>query len=271
MSPDPMTELRDADPAREARPDPVEAEALLRRVLAVPPERPLARPRRRWALVPAGVACLLVAGAVLALLPRPGPGVAERAYAGMTPQGDTILHTVTVTGMAREDGTLARRIRDESWATATGRAREVSRPLNAEQDVFSETVWTASEVRQYSSAGSGFMRVQPVTAASPLSQVRYDTPIGRFREEVRKGRVREEETVTEQGRALTRLTTTSGRRVDYLVDPRTDRLVLSRLYTDEGRKLETRVLSVERLPLDRRTDDLLEMPPRPDVRIVDFG
>ena len=90
MSLDSMPMLRDADPARDERVDPWEADALLRHVLAAPTTLPRrAHPRRRWALVTGGAACLLLAGALLVLLPRPGP--AERAYAAVTPQ-EEILH-----------------------------------------------------------------------------------------------------------------------------------------------------------------------------------
>lgn len=271
MSTDPMTELREADPAREAPPDPVSAEALLHRVLAVSPRRH----RRRglaWRLAPVAAAALALVAAAIVLLPGAEGPLIERAYATVTPSEGTIVHVATVTGFARDDGTLAKAVRKETWTAADGRTRQLTQYLDDPRSGGGEHVTTPQEQRSYHpniGGEDGTIWVGPSRDANIIRDVDV-TVIDGFRRLFREGALEGGGTVTESGRRLQRYTTTRGD--DYFVDPETDELVLHRIDTgdDYPRNIETRVLLTERLPLDERTESLLEMSPHPGAEIRPF-
>lgn len=267
-----MTLLREADPARDARPDPAEAEALLRRVLAEP-AAPSRRGRRLvWRLAPVAVLVLALVAVALAAWPR--ASTVDRAYAAVTPSQGTIVHVVSLFGIREPDGGLTRRVRREIWTTADGRTHRIDDYLY--RDSYSETEVTPEATRLYTSDAGGLLYDTPQSGSTPSAPPPLLTAVGktaidRFQNAYRAGALEEQGTLTERGRTLQRYTTTSGRRVDYLIDPTTDELVAERQFTAEGRSLETRVQLIERLPLNRRTEDLLTMPDYTDARVIRFG
>lgn len=268
MTADPMTLLRDADPARDEPPDRGEADALLRRVLSEPPQRPRAR-RLAGRLAPVAVAALALGVAAVVVLPGAGGPSLERASAAVTPSEGTIVHVVTMTGFRRDDGTLTRRLRSETWMSDDQRTRQVDDYIDAGER--GESVTTPREWRSYHSAGGGLLVVAPLRPSAPSPLVgTIGTVVERFRRDVRQGLVDDGGTVTEGGRSLRRYTTKSGTRIDYFIDPETDELVLERIHTDEDGTLETRVLLIERLALNDRTEKLLEMSPHPDAEVRPF-
>lgn len=286
MSPDPMTLLREADPAGDERPDPVESEALLRRVLAMPPAAPPStRPRRRWALVPAGAACLLIAASALALLPRPGP--AERAYAAVTP-GEEILHVESTKLYRVEKDSLlvpappgdsrARyrqrtaegltpAYRQETWETADpSRKRFTLAALRAGEEEI--TVYESASSPQ---GGRVFLPASSeiLVSSSPTAPAGELTAVETFRRLYRGGEVTERGEVTVDGRKLVRLSTSTGRRIDWLVDPDSYEPVVVRRYDETGRIVqEEERITVERIPLEGETERLLELSPHPGAEVV---
>jgi hypothetical protein len=129
---DPMETLAEADPlAGGERPTPEEAreaEALLTRLLATPPERRgVGRRRaRRWTLAAAGAT-----GAVAAVLAAtslidseaPGAGIIERAVAAVS-RPDVIYHVVERMRAEVSYEPEARTTYVESWRTSEGHVRE---------------------------------------------------------------------------------------------------------------------------------------------------
>lgn len=113
--------------------------------------------------------------------------------------------------------------------------------------------------------------IRPGTLHPPPLLTAVDkTAIDRFRDAYRAGALEGQGIVTEGGRTLQRYTTTSGRRVDYLIDPRTNEVV-----ADAGSPLwplaRDPVQLIERLPLNRRSEGLLTMPEYTDARVIRFG
>jgi hypothetical protein len=260
MSTDPLTLLREADPARYEQPDRLDAEALLSRVLADRPP-PGARHRIRWALVPAGAAVLLVA----ALVAFPRPGAAERAYAAVTPV-DQILHVdSTLLVSVREGDRLIAANRRQTWeATNPSRQRIVVtalRPGGVELTMF-ETASSPRGTRGWTPS-SNEIRV----AARPIDPIGETTAVEVFRRLYREGAVAQRGRVTVYGRDLVRLSTTGGRRTEFLVDPESFEPVLVRRYDGERITQEER-LTIERLPFDADTERLLELSPHPGAEIV---
>jgi len=267
MSPDPMTLLREADPAGDERPDPVESEALLRRVLAQPVAPP--RSRRRLALRLAPVAAAVLALVAVALVAWPRAGAVERAYAAMTPSEGTILHVVSESGFARGEQ-AGRGMRTETWSTDDGRTHVISNPLGLSAGPSREIAATPTESRAYSfaySSATGISNERIEVIPSAEGESRIGTAVERFREDVRAGRVKEAGTARVGDRTLTRFAGADDR-VTYLVDPQTDELVLERRPASSGFVRETRILIVEELPLTARTEDLLELGPHPGVPVV---
>lgn len=266
MSFDPITELREADPAREACPDPVAAEALLHRLLAAPPTT-RARPRRRRALLSAGAACLLVTGAALALLPRPGPGVAERAYAAVTPQ-EEILHvrSTLLQKPLLEEGLVPTNRRLTWEAEDPARERIVLTALRADgrERVMHENASSPAGTRFWRPSRDE-IRVSRRRMIDPSGEL---TAVAVFRRLYRAGEVTHRGEVSVDGRELIRLSPNQGPRIDWLVDPDTFEPVVVRRYDESGRITQEERLTIERIPLDdNETRSLLELSPHPDAEV----
>ncbi len=103
---------------------------------------------------------------------------------------------------------------------------------------------TPEATRLYTSDGGGLLYEYTPESGSARSAPRLSSrPSTRRRSTASETRTAPEHSRNRHGhrggRTLQRYTTTSGRRVDYLIDPRTNELVAERRFTAEGRSLET--------------------------------
>jgi hypothetical protein len=298
-----MEKLAAADPLRDAEQlSPAEqghADALLARLLATPVdddarERGARRRRpRRWALVATGALCSALAalGAVDLLdSDTPGPGVVEKAVAAVT-QGGAVYHVlershVTPIG-PQEVGPL--RLYFEYWHTTGGRLHRktfaVDGPRRGKllEDMAGRRrtgrrggpvlSWHA---RSNTIHAMGFAIGPSPTGAPNLDP--YADPGTRLRMLERQGRLRLAGTTRVGDRRAYRLVSGAvpskikGQEVstEFVVDaesylPLTQRQSV-RYGSGEGVDFFTRYLVYERLPLNRRTRDALDLDPHPGAK-----
>jgi hypothetical protein len=296
-----MERLAAADPLRESeRQTPEEereAEALLARLVATPPEhateqrRAAPRRLRRLALAGAGLACAgLAALAAIDVLDSdaPGPGVVDKAIAAVTRDGVVyhVLDRRRVTGSAVPPGIKSRFVLYESWHTTDGRMHQKGfedrggrrgrlreeiagrRPPGRSSgpalryDVFQNLIHESG----FGTSGSRSPSIDP-----------YSDPGARLRELQRDGRLRVAGTEEVSGQTAYRLVSGVTRgfggspmRVEFLVEARTYLPLAQRysvrLKSGKSFELSIRYLIYEQLPLNARTRGLLALDPHPGAK-----
>ena len=293
-TPDTMERVRDADPlagARHEATDRVEADAVLRRILAEPPaaprerSRPLAR--RPRSLAAAAVLCLAAAGLAASNLLGNGraPTIADRAYAAVS-DDDVIYHYVLdLRGSAHPLQADLRELlplvngRLEVWYRADGTA---SRSLQSERDqegrlrLSYESAVRRGHVIDYDARKHALGRRSEYGGRPGAT-----SPLDDFRSAYRDGKVLERGKTTFNGRPAYRLLIRRQgegfrQRMAYYVDRETYLPLGTR---ESGRyklnggwsriRVESRYAVYERLRDTRASRRLLRMGRHPGARRVD--
>jgi hypothetical protein len=236
--------------------------------------RELARRRRRTRVVRplAGAAVLAVAGGTLAatLLGGSGPSIVDRAEAALNTPGGQPLHMVLVGRSTTADGRVVT-WRDEEWLVsgtvaprravqtdAGGRRFETAMTSGPDRlvelyDPASNTIYAAPfELPQASGSGS-----KPGSENGALAR-RLLSPQERIKLLLAGGQLRDEGTVSVDGRDAVRLVTTGGD-VTYLVDPDTYVPIELQAKLDDGGSVDLRFPVYEELPPAAVDGDLFSL------------
>lgn len=295
---DVMERLAAADPLPDAErlssDEQSEADALLARLLATPAERAAPRPHlRRWALVATGaLSCAAAAFAAVNLLDSdaPGPGVVEKAVAAVT-RGDGVYHVLQRTD-SRAIGTPEPERRTfyyETWHTTGGRMHQKFFAANGRRrgrllsDVAGRRLpgRRGGPVLVWSSESNtiqvmGFAPRDPDRGAPGIDP--FADPGARLREFEEHGRLRLAGTTRVGNRRAYRLESgmvpgpvgRARESVEFLVDAETYLPLAEhrsvRLGSGRGIDVFTRFFLYERLPLNARTREQLDLDAHPGAK-----
>jgi hypothetical protein len=279
-----------------------EADAMLARLRAVAPTAPGEGRRRRWAprrwaLAAVGGACLAIAALVAVDLidsDAPGPDVVDRAVAAVTRE-DSIYQTIQLVRMRGTTG-LRDDVYVESWNASDGAARSRVYKLEGARRGRLRGEEATDAPRRLPSGRIGGDAVMYNAQQNTIQRVRF--AVGRRggvpeldpREDPgralaafeREGRLHLEGTTTVAGKRAYRLVsgTVPGfaprarDRVEYVVDAETYYPLAVRYTSRAGGEtvvISIRYLEYERLPINARTRELLELAPHPGARRLPDG
>jgi hypothetical protein len=291
---DPLAGAEDLGPGEQS-----EADALFTQLIATPAERGAPRARvRRWALVAAGALCSIAAAfAAVNLLDSDtsGPGVVEKAVAAVT-RGGSVYHVVERTH-ARPAGFRSlgpMTFYYEYWNTTGGRLHRKTFAADGPRrgKLIADMAGKRRPGRRGGpvlmwDAGSdtiilGGFAVGRGTAGAPALDP-YADPGAQLRALEQQGRLRLAGTTRVGDRPAYRLVsgtvlgTTKGEEVstEFLVDSETYLPLAQhrsiRHSSGKGFEFSTRYLVYERLPLNSRTREELDLDPHPSATCSPSG
>ena len=230
-----------------------------------------ARQRRRRAFArwqaPA-LAAALAAAAFLVLGIAPGatpPGIAERAYAAVTPEGE-IAHSIQDITI-HQDGKLALHERTERWWDGQRMRALTSKVAGDDVVPLTERVVVGDTLTTYLVQRNQLRRDE----RNFLGGQRQDDPIAVFRELYRQDKVKPDGTATLDGQEVRRLTMRDGNELRaWLVDPETYQPIQYRITVGNPERpayaYTARYLTYEHLERTAQTEQRLEMSPHPDAK-----
>jgi hypothetical protein len=303
---DVMERLAAADPFPDAErltaDERREADAMLAGLRADAPGDAVDAPRRhrapgRWALAAATGACLAIAAFVAVDLidsDAPGPDVVERAVAAVT-QEDSIYHTIERTRVRGSDG-LRDDVYVESWHASDGARHSRYYDLDGSRRGALRGEEALPPPRPLPSGKIGGTAVMYDARRNAIRRARFvrserrgvpeldpaEDPGAALEALEREGQLRLAGTTSVGGKRAYRLVskTVPGfapgtrDRIEYVVDAETY-VPLALTFTTRSRggtlEVSIRYLEYERLPLNARTRELLDLDPHPDARRLPDG
>jgi hypothetical protein len=278
---DVMTELRAANPVTSC--EPTAFQDVLRRLdaqTAAPLER-ASRPygrmgRRRWlvAAVAAGVVLVVVAG--ITATDNPTPSVAARAFAATDTNGAVVTFTEHTELTFGPGGSGSRSSSGEVWLSGS-RSRSIwtstGNPEAAGGNETDEQVIEGSTFRNYQAQPNTILEgtLSATTNAADKIVTGQRDPVTVLRELYEQHRLANAGEVTEGGRRLDALVTTSGTAIRILVDPESFvpvQVTEHSSVTPIGETTSTTTISgYQVLPVNTTTSQLLEFAPHPGATV----
>lgn len=273
---DVMRELRDANPVASC--EPTAFEEVLRRLDAEPAapvaraSRPFVRmPHRRWLGAAGAAGAVLVLFGVLTATENPTPSVAARAFAATDTNGAVVTfkeQTELRWGAAASD---SRGASGEVWLS--GSRSRTTWTSNGNQgtpsgDETDEQVIEGSTFRNYQAGQNTILEgtVATTTNAADKIVTGQRNPVTVLRELYEQHLLSDAGEVSEGGRRLDALVTTSGTAIRILVDPESF-VPVQITETSGGTTGTTTISDYQALPMSPATLQLLEFAPHPGATL----
>lgn len=225
----------------------------------------------RWAVPALAAAALavIILGAV-GIAPDASPtGLADRAFAAVSPKGE-IVHTVQDITI-HENGDLQLHQRSEQWWDGERKRSVTGKVTNGQIVPLTEMVVDGDIATTYLVTSDQLRR----ETRNFLGGQPQDDPIAVFRELHRQGKVKSAGTATFEGRDVQRLIRREGdgQLRTWLVDPETFQPLAYRMIVGDADRpafaYTVRYLTYERLERTPQNEARLEMSPHPGAQVTD--